>query len=121
MCSCALELTVHTFWQQDDETATVADSVEFETNPDTMCSFDKEAPENDKEAPATDKEATAMEQSAPLSDQDACNDPLVVMDKEAPAVEQQAPGDAVMPDAADESQIEEISTGGNFALFMAQV
>jgi hypothetical protein len=115
MCSCALELTVHTFWQ-DDETATVADSVDFETNPDTMSSIDKEAPENDKEVLATDKEANAMEQSAPLSEQDACNDPLVVMDEEVPAVEQQAPGEAV-----DESQIEEISTGGVMFNPMQQV
>jgi hypothetical protein len=37
------------------------------------------------------------------------------------ASDQDAPGDAVMKDATDESQIDEISTGGNFALFMAQV
>ena len=37
------------------------------------------------------------------------------------ASDQDAPGDAVMKDAANESQIDEICTGGNFALFMAQV
>ena len=36
-------------------------------------------------------------------------------------VNQQASGDMHMPDAAGASQIEEISTGGSFALFMAQV
>ncbi len=93
---------MHTFWQ-DDETATVTDSVDFtEANAEAMSTIDKEAPVNDKEAPETDKEASCMEQEASLSDKDASNDPLVVMDKEASAVE-------------------EISTGGNFALFMAQV
>jgi hypothetical protein len=37
------------------------------------------------------------------------------------ASDQDAPGDAVMKDAAEESEMQEISTGGNFALFMAQV
>jgi hypothetical protein len=37
------------------------------------------------------------------------------------ASDQDAPGDAVMSDAANKSQIDEICTGGNFALFMAQV
>ncbi len=37
------------------------------------------------------------------------------------ANDKEAPGDAVMNDAADESQIEEISTERNFAVFMAQV
>jgi hypothetical protein len=37
------------------------------------------------------------------------------------ANDQEATGDAVMNDAADESEMQEISTGGNFALFMAQV
>jgi hypothetical protein len=35
--------------------------------------------------------------------------------------DQDATGDAVMNDATDESEMQEISTGGNFALFMAQV
>jgi hypothetical protein len=47
--------------------------------------------------------------------------PAAVVDKEAPASEQEAPLDSAMPDAEGASQIEEISTGGNFALFMAQV
>lgn len=50
--------------------------------------------------------------------------PAGVIDKQAPAKDQQAPAidqDIDMPDAAGASQIEEISTGGNFALFMAQV
>lgn len=34
---------------------------------------------------------------------------------------QEAPGDTGMPDAAGADKLEEISTGGNFALFMAQV
>jgi hypothetical protein len=47
--------------------------------------------------------------------------PSAVIDKQAPASDQQAPGDSVMPDAADGSKITEISTGGNFTLFMTQV
>ena len=34
---------------------------------------------------------------------------------------QEAPGDMDMPDAACADKVEEISTGGKFALFMAQV
>ena len=47
--------------------------------------------------------------------------PAAVMEKEASASEQQAPGDSGMPDAMGADQVEEISRGGNFALFMAQV
>jgi hypothetical protein len=49
--------------------------------------------------------------------------------QEAPEDDQEVPGDTVMNDTESESemeqegasQIEVISTGGNFALFMAQV
>jgi len=37
------------------------------------------------------------------------------------AIEQKAPGDAVVNDTESEGEGEEISAGGNFALFMAQV
>ena len=47
--------------------------------------------------------------------------PAAVMEKEAPVSEQQAPVDSGMPDTVGASQTEEISKGGNFALFMAQV
>jgi len=47
--------------------------------------------------------------------------PAALMEKEAPVSEQKAPGGSDMSNAAVASQTEEISTGGNFALFMAQV
>ena len=47
--------------------------------------------------------------------------PAVVIDKEAPASEEQAPLDSGMPDAADESEMQEISTGGALADPMQEV
>ena len=59
--------------------------------------------------------------SVPESVEFTETNPAAVVDKEAPVIQQEAPLDSVMPDAEGASQIEEISTGGNFARFMAQV
>ncbi len=40
--------------------------------------------------------------------------------QEAPEDDQEVPGDTVMNDTESESEVEEISTGGKFALFMTQ-
>jgi len=91
-------LTLATFM---DMTPSFAESTE--TN------VEQPAPAIEQPAPAIQQPAPAIEQAAPAIEQPA------------PAIDKDAPGDAEMPDAADESQIDEISTGGNFARFMAQV
>ncbi len=92
-------------------TPSVAESVEFtETNPKGIDAMEQEAPPMDQDA-SGDPGMNDTE-----SDSEKEQTPAAVMEKEAPASEQQAPVDNGMPDATDE-----ISTGANFALFMAQV
>ena len=111
-------------------TASVADSVEFtETNPEVLRGL---GIDTDQAAPASDKDKSGdmdilevadeseMQQSSPGADLPAPSAPPAPSAEPAAinASEQEAPVDMDMPDA---EKIEEISTGGKFALFMAQV
>ena len=123
-------LTLNSVPPSPFSTASVADSVEFtETNPEVLRGL---GIDTEQAAPASDKEKSGdmhilevadeseMQQSSTGAEVPAPSAPpappaqLPVMNES----EQQAPVDMDMPDA---EEIEEISTGGKFALFMAQV
>ena len=111
-------------------TASVADSVEFtETNPEVLRGL---GIDTDQAAPASDKDKSGdmdilevadeseMQQSSPGAEVPAPSAPPAPSAEPAVinASEQEAPVDMDMPDA---EEIEESCTGGNSALFMAQV
>ncbi len=90
-------------------TPSVADSVEFtETNPEALHGLGLGIDAIEQKAPAIDK----------MNDTESESEIEEISAGAASSVQlkQKAPGDSGMPDAPDE-----ISTGGNFALFMAQV
>ncbi len=107
-------------------TPSVADSVEFtETNPETLRGLGIGIDANDKEA--TDD--TAMLSRASSSATVAESVGFIETNPEAlrglglgiDTNDKEAPGDAVMNDAADESEMQDISTGADLAVPMQKV
>ena len=99
---------------------------------------DEQAPENDDEAHATDEQAPGDTVMNEVADESEMQQSSTSADLPAPSAppapsaqpvainesDQEAPVHMDIPDAAGAFQIEkieEISTGGKFALFMAQV
>ena len=123
-------LTLNSVPPSPFSTASVADSVEFtETNPEVLRGL---GIDTDNDAPASDKDKSGDMDILEVADESEMQQSSTSAQLPAPSVtpapsadlsainesEHEAPVDLDMPDA---EEIEEISTGGNNALFMAQV
>ena len=87
--------------------------------PDDFDMIVAEAPAQEASSPASALSTPSVPESLEFTETNP--EGIDAIGQEAPAIEQEAPGDTVMNDTESEGEGGEISTGGNFALFMAQV